>query len=288
VSVQAVPDLDQRLEQHRRELTAYCYRMLGSPFEAEDAVQDTFIRAWRGYERFEGRAALRSWLYKIATNVCLDMLKGRERRARPMDLGPAQEPVLELATIRPDETWLQPMPDPADVAIERFLVYFLPLPLVSTLMWFWSRSLFQPRGLLLSWRAVLLEIARWPVVLWALVNVVLRIRRPYMITPKGAGAKRGGPRLLSLYAPYFVLAVIPLSAVWLYQLHSGPLRGYYGLALLNGVCGAALLVSTLVIELRSRHLLRARLVMLAAVALLMVLVLASADMSMHAVSHTLR
>ena len=79
-----------QFEQHRAELCAYCYRMLGSPFEAEDAVQETFIRAWRGLEKFEGRAALRSWLYRIATNVSLDMLNGRERRARPMDLGPAR------------------------------------------------------------------------------------------------------------------------------------------------------------------------------------------------------
>src|ERR1700758_3699289 len=78
--------LEQRLEGPRSELTGYCYRMLGSPFEAEDAVQDTFLRAWRGFDRFEGRAALRSWLYRIATNVCLDMLNGRNRRARPMDL----------------------------------------------------------------------------------------------------------------------------------------------------------------------------------------------------------
>ena len=106
-------ELETRLEQHRKELTAYCYRMLASSFEAEDAVQETLIRAWRGYERFEGRAALRSWLYRIATNVCLDMLNGRERRARPMDLGPAQEPLASNLNVLPEVTWIQPIPDPA-------------------------------------------------------------------------------------------------------------------------------------------------------------------------------
>src|SRR5579875_2597515 len=88
-------ELEQALDTHRRELTGYCYRMLASPFEAEDAVQETFLRAWRAYDRFEGRSALRSWLYRIATNVCMDMLNGRERRARPMDLGPSGEPIID-------------------------------------------------------------------------------------------------------------------------------------------------------------------------------------------------
>ena len=124
----ASADLQQRLEQHRSELTGYCYRMLGSPFEAEDAVQETLLRAWRGFDRFEGRAALRSWLYRIATNVCLDMLSGRERRARPMDLGPAREPVAANLNTRPEVTWIEPLPDdrfvpaesdPAEVAVAR-------------------------------------------------------------------------------------------------------------------------------------------------------------------------
>jgi RNA polymerase sigma-70 factor, ECF subfamily len=106
--------LEGALEQYRHELTGYCYRMLGSPFEAEDAVQETMLRAWRGLDRFEGRAALKSWLYRIATNVCLDALSGRERRARPMDLGPAQAPLLENLNTRAEATWIQPLPDPAD------------------------------------------------------------------------------------------------------------------------------------------------------------------------------
>ncbi len=126
-SLTVKPDAEQRLEQHRAELTAYCYRMLGSPFEAEDGVQETFIRAWRSFDRFEGRAALRSWLYRIATNVCLDMLNGRERRARPMDLGPAREPDAANLNTLPEATWIQPMPDglvvpegdPAEVAVAR-------------------------------------------------------------------------------------------------------------------------------------------------------------------------
>jgi RNA polymerase sigma-70 factor (ECF subfamily) len=115
-SVAATPEFVE-LEQHRSELTAYCYRMLGSPFDAEDAVQDTLVRAWRNIERFEGRAALKSWLYSIATNVCLDMLKAGKRRARPMDLGPAGEPLFENLNVPTEVTWIEPMPDPADAAV---------------------------------------------------------------------------------------------------------------------------------------------------------------------------
>ena len=99
------------IERHRRELTAYCYRMLGSPFEAEDAVQDTLLRAWRSLDSFERRASLRSWLYRIATNVCLDMLDGKERRARPMDLGPSRSPDGPVGEILPEVTWVEPVPD---------------------------------------------------------------------------------------------------------------------------------------------------------------------------------
>ncbi|HTB69418.1 MAG TPA: sigma-70 family RNA polymerase sigma factor [Solirubrobacteraceae bacterium] len=99
------------LDRHRRELTAHCYRMLGSPFEAEDAVQDTLLRAWRSLERFEGRASLRSWLYRIATNVCLDMLDSKQRRARPMDLGEARAPDGPIGEILAETTWIEPVPD---------------------------------------------------------------------------------------------------------------------------------------------------------------------------------
>jgi len=122
----AAASVEAQLEQYRVELTAYCYRMLGS-VDAEDAVQETFIRAWRSFERFEGRSSLRSWLYRIATNVCFDMLESRKRRARPMDLGPAGEPVAEHLSTRPEVSWIEPMPegrivpegDPADVAQSR-------------------------------------------------------------------------------------------------------------------------------------------------------------------------
>jgi len=125
-SAEVTPD---KLEEYRRELTGYCYRMLGSGFEADDAVQETMLRAWRAADGFEGRSSVRSWLYRIATNICLDMLRGRQRRALPMDLGPASPPVEALlGDWQPEEMWISPIADdrvlpehgdPADVAVAR-------------------------------------------------------------------------------------------------------------------------------------------------------------------------
>ena len=154
----AIPDLERQLEAHRVELTAYCYRMLGSTFESEDAVQETFIRAWRAADRFEGRSSLRSWLYRIATNVCLDMRGASQRRARPMDLRPAQTADTPLPAPLAGTTWIEPMPDarvvpvggdPADVAVARESVR---LALVAAL------QLLPPRQ-----RAVLIlrEVLHW-------------------------------------------------------------------------------------------------------------------------------
>src|SRR5271170_8267325 len=118
-----------KLEEYRRELTGYCYRMLGSDFEADDAVQETMLRAWKAADGFEGRSSVRSWLYRIATNICLDMLRSRQRRALPMDLGPASPPIEALfGDWRPDEAWISPIADervlpehgdPADIAVAR-------------------------------------------------------------------------------------------------------------------------------------------------------------------------
>jgi RNA polymerase sigma-70 factor (ECF subfamily) len=157
-------DVDRRvvldeLETQRRALTGYCYRMLGSAFEADDAVQETMIRAWKGIEGFEGRSALRSWLYRIATNVCLDMLRGRQRRARPMDLGPAHAVESFRGVTKPENAWIQPIPDalvvspdddPAEQAATRDSVR---LAFVTALQHLPPRQ----RAVL-----VLREVLRWP------------------------------------------------------------------------------------------------------------------------------
>jgi RNA polymerase sigma-70 factor (ECF subfamily) len=129
VTATATPRPDLDLEPHRRELTGFCYRMLGSGFEAEDAVQETMVRAWKNIDGFEGRSALKSWLYRIAHNVCLDMLRAPQRRARPMDLGPATSADAPLAPTLAENTWVTPIADdkiapldggdPAEVAASR-------------------------------------------------------------------------------------------------------------------------------------------------------------------------
>ncbi|MFI9589463.1 sigma-70 family RNA polymerase sigma factor [Nonomuraea sp. NPDC052265] len=133
------PDLVEatELEGHRVELTGYCYRMLGSGFEAEDAVQETFVRAWRTYQA--GRGPLRPWLFRLATSVCLDMLRGPQRRARAMDLGPAARPGDPLGDPLPGEAWVWPVPDgrvlpadPAELAVARESVR---LAFVAALQW---------------------------------------------------------------------------------------------------------------------------------------------------------
>ena len=112
MTVRASPLAVDDLENHRRELTGYFYRMLGSSFEAEDAVQETMVRAWRSADRFEGRSSARSWLYRIATNVCLDQLRAGQRRARPMEMGPAMPPVeASLERMLPEHSWVSPIAD---------------------------------------------------------------------------------------------------------------------------------------------------------------------------------
>src|SRR5450755_1848694 len=129
VTVDASPLAPEAFEKHRRELTGYCYRMLGSGFEADDAVQETMLRAWKAADRFEGRSSVRSWLYRIATNVCLDMLRSRQRRARPMELGTSSPPEESyLKSTLPENRWVSPIADsrvmsddaaPAEIAAER-------------------------------------------------------------------------------------------------------------------------------------------------------------------------
>jgi RNA polymerase sigma-70 factor (ECF subfamily) len=150
----------ENLEQYRRELTGYCYRMLGSTFEADDAVQDTMVKAWKAADTFEGRSSVRSWLYRIATNVCLDMLRGRQRRARPMEMGPSSAPEPEhLGDFLPENVWVTPindarvLPDGGDPAELAEAKESIRLAFVTALQHLPARQ-----------RAVLIlrEVLRWP------------------------------------------------------------------------------------------------------------------------------
>lgn len=148
------------IEVHRRALTGYCYRMLGSGAEAEDAVQETMIKAWKAADRFEGRSSVRSWVFSIATNVCIDMGRSHQRRARPMDLGPVRTPdPVHLSDVLPENTWITPIADehvidlqgdPAEVVATRDTIR---LAFVSTL----QRLSPRQRAAL-----VLCDVLRWP------------------------------------------------------------------------------------------------------------------------------
>ncbi len=129
VTVASPTPLAEQLDQHRRDLTGFCYRMLGSGAEAEDAVQETFLKAWQAADRFEGRSSLRTWLFRIASNVCIDMSRSPQRRARPVDLGPVRPPdPVHLRDVLPEDRWITPIADervidlggdPAQVAASR-------------------------------------------------------------------------------------------------------------------------------------------------------------------------
>ena len=138
----------------------------------------------------------------------------------------------------------------ASVRLSEFLLYFAPVILASSLMWCETRRWFQPPGIRLSWRAAVLEVVRWPVVIWALLNVLLAVKRPYMITPKG-GAATHGLSSLSLYAPYIVLSALQLAAVWVFKASSEDgIAGYYGLVLLNAAIAATAVTCAVLLEIR--------------------------------------
>ncbi len=150
----------EQFEAHRRALTGYCYRMLGSGSEAEDAVQETMVRAWRAAEGFAGRSSVKTWLFRIATNVCTDMHRSPQRRARPVDLGPARSPdPAHLSDVLPEDRWITPIADglildldgdPGEVAATRDSIR---LAFVSAL----QRLPATQRAVL-----VLFEVLRWP------------------------------------------------------------------------------------------------------------------------------
>jgi RNA polymerase sigma-70 factor (ECF subfamily) len=226
VAIGRADQLDPRLLEHRRELTGYCYRMLGSSFDAEDAVQDTMVRAWRSLDRLQGAGALRSWLYRIATNVCLDLLDGRKRRALPVDLSAEPYAPVEssLDGVLPDGAWVEPaldrqlMPvggDPAELAVQKESVR---LAFVAAL------QLLPPRQ-----RAVLIlrEVLRWRAdevaglleTSVAAVNSALQRARATLATHQGEGAPAPSvadedtellERYLDAFARYDIDALVKL------------------------------------------------------------------------------
>src|SRR5258708_25780376 len=192
-------DFARLTDPFRDELLAHCYRMLGSVHDAEDQGQETLIRAWRSYGEFEGRASLRTWLYRIATNACLRALENSSRRPLPSGLGgPSENPEAPLATARPEVPWLQPIPDalfgqePADPASIVTSRMSMRLALIAALQYLPARQ----RAVLilrdvLRWRAA--EVAELLGVSTAAVNRVLQRAR--------AQLERGAPAEDQIHEP---------------------------------------------------------------------------------------
>ncbi|MGH9229786.1 MAG: RNA polymerase subunit sigma-70 [Acidimicrobiales bacterium] len=185
-------DLEPRLEEHRAALTAHCRRLLGSGFEAEDAVQETLVRAWRALDRFEGRSSLRTWLHRIATNVCLDMQDATQRRARPVDFTSWKTPGSTSDGAPAGGGFVHPFPgchasrvgdDPAEQAVARdaiqraFVLALLQLPPRQ-------RSVLLLREVL-RWKAT--EVAELLGTTVASVNSMLQRARSTLAAGRGAG-----------------------------------------------------------------------------------------------------
>ena len=197
--VQESEEFERLTGPFRDELLAYCYRMLGSVQDAEDQLQETLLRAWRGYGGFEGRSSVRTWLYRIATNVCLRALETRGRRPLPSGLGdPAQDPDAPLAAARPEVPWLQPIPDvrfgsaPADPAAVVVARTSMRLALIAALQYLPPRQ----RAVLilrevLGWRAA--EVAGLLGTSVPAVNSALQRAREHLAAAQPAEDEIGEP-----------------------------------------------------------------------------------------------
>jgi RNA polymerase sigma-70 factor (ECF subfamily) len=189
---------EEQLGPLRHELAGYCYRMLGSAFDADDAVQETLVRAWRGLDRFDGRAALRTWLFTIATHVCLDALKDARRRVLPTNVTD------ELGPARPREAWVEPVPDrwvvdPAQVAVDREtvrLAFVAALQVLSPR----QRAVLLLRDVL-RWRAK--EVAKLLDTTEDAVNAVLKRARAALPAPDPAPLSGDDRALLARYVDAF-------------------------------------------------------------------------------------
>jgi RNA polymerase sigma-70 factor (ECF subfamily) len=242
-------DLDdtflEQVEPMRRELTAHCYRMLGSVHDAEDLVQETYLRAWRSFHGFDHRSSLRTWMYRIATNACLTALKGRQRRPLPTGLGaPPDDPTGSLDS-RPEVPWLEPLPDamvwsdadpdPADAVVSRDSVR---LAFVAALQHLTA----QQRAVLilrdvLAWRAS--EVATALDLSVAAVNSTLQRARSHLERytastdePDGSATLPGGrpsdllERYVAAFESYDIESMVHLlteDAVW----EMPPFTGWY-------------------------------------------------------------